>query len=183
LKKLLIYFIIQLLNQMDETIPQSTPKNNSSKFLIPLAVVIIALGIIAFMARGGQRTQDADTDTSPETMTSDNSGDTSETTTDDPQSYKDGTYSATGNYVSPGGAEELDVKITLQNGIITDSEVDSKATRPNSVRFQGLFVSGYKPLIIGKNINDVKLDKVSGSSLAPGGFNDALNEIKQQARS
>jgi uncharacterized protein with FMN-binding domain len=166
---------------MDETNPQSTPKNNSSKFLIPLAVVIIALGIIAFMARGGQRTQDADT--SPDAMTSDNSDNTNETATDDPQNYKDGTYSATGNYVSPGGAEELDVKITLQNGIITDSEVDSKATRPNSVRFQGLFVSGYKQLVVGKNINDVKLDKVSGSSLAPGGFNDALNEIKQQARS
>ena len=35
--------------------------------------------------------------------------------------------------------------------------------------------------IAAKNINEVKLDKISGSSLTPQGFNNALEKIKQQA--
>ncbi len=174
---------------MEETTPQANSRNNNSKLLVPIAVVIIVLGIIAFMARGGQRTQNATTEPTPQAMTPEDTGTQIEPTnqqndnTPNEQTYKDGTYSATGNYVSPGGAEELSVQITLKDGIITAAEVDSKAFRPNSVKFQGMFVSGYKPLVVGKNIDEVQLTKVSGSSLAPGGFNEALNEIKQQARS
>lgn len=163
---------------MEETAPQINSRNSNSKFLIPIAVVIITLGIIAFMARGGQRTQNAATEPTPQTMTPENTDPKT-----DGQAYKNGTYTATGNYVSPGGAEELGVIITLKDGIITEAEVDSKATRPNSIKFQGLFVSGYKPQVVGKNIDEVQLSKVSGSSLAPGGFNEALSEIKEQARS
>jgi uncharacterized protein with FMN-binding domain len=96
--------------------------------------------------------------------------------------YKNGTYSATGDYVSPGGAEQIDVTVTLKNDVITDATVVSKAFRPNSIHYQGLFISGYKALVIGKNIDDVQLDKVSGSSLAPKGFNEALAEIKTEAK-
>ena len=97
--------------------------------------------------------------------------------------YRDGTYEAVGNYVSPGGSEELGVKVTLKNDVITDSSVTPHATRPNSVTFQGIFTENYKSFVIGKNIDEVHLTKVSGSSLAPGGFNDALDKIKSQAKS
>jgi hypothetical protein len=96
--------------------------------------------------------------------------------------YKDGTYTATGDYFSPGGAEQLKVTVTLKNDIITDSSVQSLAFRPNSVNFQGIFVANYKPLVIGKDIDQVQLTKVSGSSLAPKGFNDALAKIKIEAK-
>ena len=39
-----------------------------------------------------------------------------------------------------------------------------------------------KTLVVGKKITDVKLDKVSGSSLTPKGFNDALEQIKTLAK-
>lgn len=97
-------------------------------------------------------------------------------------SYKDGTYMEIGEYMSPGGQEELDVTITLKDGVISDVQVISKAFRPNSVRFQGEFVANYKRQVLGKNIDEVNLTKVSGSSLAPKGFNDAVEKIKTEAK-
>lgn len=96
--------------------------------------------------------------------------------------YKDGTYESKGQYVSPAGPEEIDVTVTLKDNVITDAVVVSEATARNSVRFQGKFVDGFKPFVIGKNINEVHLTQVSGSSLTPKGFDDALEKIKAQAK-
>ncbi len=96
--------------------------------------------------------------------------------------YKDGNYDATGSYVSPGGEEEIEVKVTLKDDVITDATAISKATRPESKNYQGQFVDGFKAQVIGKNINEVNLTKVSGSSLTPKGFNDAISKIKAEAK-
>ena len=96
--------------------------------------------------------------------------------------YKDGMYEQIGNYTSPGGAEQIDVKLSLKNGIITQSTVTSEAVRPKSKFMQGLFIANYKQLVVGKNINDLKLGKVAGSSLTPQGFDDALEKIKAEAK-
>lgn len=96
--------------------------------------------------------------------------------------YKDGSYSAVGDYVSPGGAETVAVSLTLSGGVVTDATVTGQATRPESKNWQGKFISGYKTLVIGKKIDEIALTKVSGSSLTPKGFNDALAKIKVQAK-
>ena len=98
-------------------------------------------------------------------------------------SYKDGEYTQAGDYTSPGGAEQIDVDLTLKNDIIVDAKVTSKAEKPKSKFMQGVFVENYKQYVIGKNINDLKLSKVAGSSLTPQGFNDAVEKIKAQAKS
>lgn len=95
--------------------------------------------------------------------------------------YKDGTYTATGSYMSPGGYEQLGVSITLQNDIITSASVTNMAGDGRSQRYQNMFISSYQQYVVGKNIANVYLTKVSGSSLTPSGFNDALNQIKSQA--
>lgn len=97
-------------------------------------------------------------------------------------SYKDGIYSALGNYFSPGGEEQISVQLTLKNDFVVDAKVESKAFRPNSIKFQGLFISGFKSFVVGKKIDEINLTKVSGSSLTPKGFNDALAKIKLQAK-
>ena len=97
-------------------------------------------------------------------------------------SYKDGTYTVVGNYVSPGGPREIDVTITLNDDIITDSVFVGKATDATSKRFQGEFSDNYKTMVIGKNIDEVSLTKVSGSSLIPKGFMDAVEKIKAEAQ-
>jgi hypothetical protein len=95
--------------------------------------------------------------------------------------YRDGTYTAVGDYRSPAGPETIDVSITLKDDIIVDAVVDANATNKLSIDFQGKFISGYKAMVIGKRLDEVQLDKVSGSSLTPAGFNEALVEIKADA--
>lgn len=97
--------------------------------------------------------------------------------------YKDGTYSAVGDYVSPGGAEQVGVTVTLKDGVIVDSSLRVLAERPISVKMQEQVRDGHKTLVIGKPLDEVKLDKVSSSSLTPIGFNDAIEKIKRQATS
>jgi|GEM_PF-1190236 len=95
--------------------------------------------------------------------------------------YADGTYEARGSYVSPAGAEGVDVSLTLANGIVTDATFASNATNPASVRNQGQFAAGYRQLVVGKPLDELNLRTVNGSSLTPKGFMDAVAKIKVQA--
>ena len=98
------------------------------------------------------------------------------------QVYKDGTYQATGDYVSPGGPESLQLNITLKDDIVMATSAESGANDPTAAQFQDDFIQGYKTFVVGKNVNDIQLSNVSGSSLTPQGFNDALAQIKSQAK-
>jgi len=97
--------------------------------------------------------------------------------------YKDGIYEQLGAYMSPAGQEEIDVKLTLKNGIVIESVVTPKATAPISKAKQNAFAEGYKTSVVGKNINELQLGKIAGSSLTPKGFNDAVEKIKTLAKS
>ena len=96
--------------------------------------------------------------------------------------FKDGTYSSRGIYTTPDNQETIGVTLTIENNIVTEAEVISQGVLSTSKNFQAEFISGYKPMVVGKNINDLKLTKVAGSSLTPKGFNDALAKIKDQAK-
>ena len=97
--------------------------------------------------------------------------------------YKDGTYSVTGSYYSPGGSEEIAVQLTLKNDVIVSADV--QANNPSggtAARYQKIFISNFKPYVIGKKINTVQLDRVSGASLTPHGWNDAVVKIEAEAK-
>ena len=96
--------------------------------------------------------------------------------------YKDGVYSATGSYMSPGGQDQIAVTLTLKGGVITNASVVPTSGDRTSARYEARFVSGYKQYVIGQKISDVYLTNVSGSSLTPIGFNNALTQIKAQAK-
>jgi uncharacterized protein with FMN-binding domain len=96
--------------------------------------------------------------------------------------YKDGTYSAVGDYTYHSGPESITITITLANDIITDTTFKGVPNVAPSQKFMDMFAGGYKELVIGKDIDEVHLDKVSGSSRTPIGFNDALEKIKLQAK-
>ena len=97
--------------------------------------------------------------------------------------YIDGTYSVTAYYDSPAGSEGIGVSVTLKNDIVTSSTVTPMANDRTSSRYQQRFISGYQSYVIGQNIDTINLDVVSGSSLTPIGFNDALAQIKAKAKS
>lgn len=133
--------------------------------------LLVGLIVIAAITLSGCSTQKSSASATPTT-----------TMTTETASYKDGEYDVVGDYVSPGGPETIDVKVTLKDNVITDATVVSEATRPESIEWQTKFVSGYKEQVIGKNINEINLTKVSGSSLTPKGFNDAIEKIKSEAK-
>jgi len=104
------------------------------------------------------------------------------TTATSSSTYKDGTYTATGSYTSPGGNENLMVKLTLSNNVVTASTVQSGANDPTAESYQSIFIGGYKKYVVGKKITDINVSNVSGSSLTSKGFKDALKQIEKQAQ-
>lgn len=96
---------------------------------------------------------------------------------------KNGIYEVVGEYTSPKGPETIGVKITLERGVITASEVTVQAVNETSKRMQGKFKDAYQTEVIGKPISSLDLGVVGGSSLTPNGFEDALKKIVEQAQS
>ncbi|MEV7133088.1 FMN-binding protein [Arthrobacter sp. NPDC093128] len=96
--------------------------------------------------------------------------------------YKDGTYSADGNYVSPNGTETVGVELTLSGGTVSDVNITQHPSNPNTRKFQGEFAGGIKAQIVGKNLDELNVSKVAGSSLTSGGFNEAVEKIKSEAQ-
>jgi hypothetical protein len=95
--------------------------------------------------------------------------------------YTDGDYEATGNYISPNGKEEIDVSVTLAGDVITAVTVTPEATNPTAIQYQTQFADGIAALVVGKDIDDIDVSRVAGSSLTSGGFNEAIEAIKADA--
>ncbi|MDV8146421.1 FMN-binding protein [Arthrobacter sp. B10-11] len=96
--------------------------------------------------------------------------------------YQDGTYSADGNYVSPNGTETVGVELTLSGGTVSDVNITQHPSNPNTRKFQGEFAGGIAAQIVGKKLDELSVSKVAGSSLTSGGFNQAVEKIKSEAR-
>jgi hypothetical protein len=98
------------------------------------------------------------------------------------ESYKDGQFTANGSYLTPGGNESIDVTLTVEDRIVTQATVTQNAISNEAKQFQSQFNSGYQNEVVGKDIDSIRLSRVAGSSLTPGGFNNALEDIKNQAK-
>ncbi len=95
--------------------------------------------------------------------------------------YTDGTYTASGSYQTPESVESIDVTVTLEDGVITTVDVTGDPQRSESARYQSEFIEGIDAEVVGKNIDDISVSRVAGSSLTSGGFNEAIEEIKTEA--
>ena len=96
--------------------------------------------------------------------------------------YKDGRYAASGEYRAPSGPESVNVTLTLKNDIVVDSIVVGTGKNPQTKEKQADFIANYKTYVIGKNISEINLSVVSGSSLTSTGFNAAVAKIKTEAK-
>ncbi|MGW9133481.1 FMN-binding protein [Streptomyces sp. NPDC055681] len=93
--------------------------------------------------------------------------------------YKDGEYSVNGEYGTRGSS--IGVSLTLQNGEISAADITPHATDETSLGLQRRFAEAVPALVVGKDIDDVDLDRVAGNSHTSDGFNDALEKIKAEA--
>ena len=155
-------------------------KSQVTTIVILLATTLIVGG--AIIVTNNQKQNDLQS--SANTISSSESSDvTSATNSSESGSYKAGEYSAKGEYESPGGAQSIVVRLTIQSdGTITDTSAMKGANGRESSEYQDRFISGYKSQVVGKDIDSLSLSGVSGSSLTPQGFNDALDKIKEEAR-
>ena len=147
-------------------------------------IVIVLIGIVASVVIVVNANKDTeDTQASPATS-SQNTTETNNTTTEstDTSTFKDGSYSATGSYLSPGGRESVELTVTIKDGVITDTSITTDAASNDARRYQKLFADNYKEFVVGKKVNGLSLSRVAGSSLTSNGFNDALDEIRDEAK-
>jgi uncharacterized protein with FMN-binding domain len=102
-------------------------------------------------------------------------------TSEQDASYRDGDYTADGQYLAPSGTETIGVDLTITNDIITDVQVTPHATGGNQARFQQKFAGGIAAEIVGKDIDQLAIARVAGSTLTSGGFIAAIDSIKSEA--
>jgi uncharacterized protein with FMN-binding domain len=136
-------------------------------------------------AAGSAQTRSADT--APTTATPGDtappSASTAAATTAAPATrYKNGTYTATGSYSSPGGPEQIGVTLTLANDTISRLSVDTSTASGPAEQFQNQFAEGIDALVVGKRLDQVSVSRVSGSSLTSAGFDKAIATIAAHAR-
>ena len=137
-----------------------------------LRTTVIAIAVAA----AGCATTDTD-------VTTPSTSNTSVATPGSPSSrrsnYADGTYTATGQY--GGLPSSIGVTVTLVDDVITAVTVTPRATDPTSLDYQTRFAQAIPALVVGRNIDEVNLSKVAGSSGTPDGFNAAIQRIKAEA--
>lgn len=95
--------------------------------------------------------------------------------------FRDGTYTVTANYNTPENIESITVTLALNNGIIESSSFTSGAVNGTSRRYSRLFADNYKPFVVGKSIDTLRLGAIAGASLTTIGFNNALVKVREQA--
>jgi uncharacterized protein with FMN-binding domain len=154
---------------------------NTQRAKYPFAI-LTGLTLVGALA-GCSTAADGDTaqDSGSDGGTSTTAPDTTEATT--AGSYSDGEYTESAEYQSPNGTEEVTVTVTLADGVITAVESVGDGDNPNSKRYQTEFADGIADVVVGKNIDEISVDKVAGSSLTSDGFNAAIEKIKADAAS
>ncbi|MEM6997753.1 MAG: FMN-binding protein [Patescibacteria group bacterium] len=160
----------------------NTPK--IAGVLIISAVLII--GVYLAATQLGDDTDTASTATTSSQSVSDNNtaSETSELSDSAPQTtveYADGTYSVAAPYTSPGGAESIEVDVTVSDSQITAVSVEGEAGTPTSEQIQAGFIDAIADAVIGQEIGNAEINKLAGASLTTAAFNNALEDIRADA--
>ncbi len=167
-------------NGMDEA-----TNSRKREIIATVAVLVVIVLIVVGVTLTNKKSDNTVTDTATQDTTASTTPSTTTdiTATTSTAAYKDGSYSATGSYSSPGGRESIAVDVTLKDGTVTAVSAKTNPAQDESEEYQNMFLSAYKNLVVGKKVSDLKLDRVSGSSLTSQGFNSAIEQIRTKAQS
>lgn len=146
------------------------------------AAVVGVAGLLALAGCSGAADAEDATDTGSETGTDADTGTDSDTqSSSSAGGYVDGSYSADGSYQTPETVEQISVTLTLADGVVTDVEVTGDPQARESEQYQGEFIDGIAEEVVGVAIDELNVSRVAGSSLTSGGFNMAVEDVKEQA--
>ncbi|GHD52549.1 hypothetical protein D9V29_14145 [Mycetocola manganoxydans] len=95
--------------------------------------------------------------------------------------YRDGTYTAIGWYGSL--PSHHDVTLTIEDDTVTAVEITTPAEDETSLGYQQRFAAALPQAIVGRNIDELAVDRLAGSSGCSEGFMNALAKIKDDAAS
>lgn len=158
------------------------PASKKREIIAALSVLIVIVVIVAAVVATNKKTTVAATETANKTVSTATTSQVSTTAAVAGSTFKNGDYTATGTYSSPGGNESLTVALTVKDDVVTDSTVTSGATDPEAKEYQSDFISAYKTQVVGKKLADITVSRVAGSSLTSQGFNTALQKIEAAAK-
>ena len=97
--------------------------------------------------------------------------------------YQDGSFTQTGNYMSPEGPETIGVTFTIDNDVVTAMELAIHASDSTSKQHQILVKDAAPSLVVGKNLDEIgAFSKINHASLTTKGFNKAVSAIKVAAK-
>ncbi len=156
------------------TVPTTVRKGSA---LVGIAGLLVLAG-----CAGAADAEENPADTGADSTTSDSGAGDSSTGGDATSgTYADGTYTADGAYQTPETVEEISVTLTIADGVVTEVEVTGDPQAPESRNYQGQFIDGIADEVVGVALDDLDVSRVAGSSLTSGGFNEAVESIKEQA--
>lgn len=96
--------------------------------------------------------------------------------------YQDGQYTATAQYLTPTRIpHDVTVSLTIEDAQVTAAETLFDGDREFSNNHQSWFDQEYKSQVVGVSLDDILLSRTGGASLTTRAFNQALEEIKDQA--
>ncbi len=164
-------------------------RNSRLKLITTVLAVLVVAGVVVLADHfKPQRSGTATNASSPITATAPSStasNSTSQSASDGSSangSLKDGTYTTTSDYQVPHGSEELQVSITLKDGVVTASTVQNSENNFDSAQYQEEFAAAYKSHVVGQKISSLQLGTISGASDTTSAFNDALSQITSKAQ-
>jgi len=95
--------------------------------------------------------------------------------------YKDGTYTASSTFNTPGGFHTIDVTLVIKDDIITDSTFVGNAQNQVSAGYEKRFNEAYKSRVVGQDLRSLSLSVVNGSSVTTQGFMTSVTKIRAKA--
>ena len=170
---------------MYPTKPNNSKQKAVATVLTLLAVVIVTGSVSAYNHKNSASNIAATSPVTPNdtnSQTSTPAASSVSSTNASASNYKDGTYTASSNYFVPPGEESIKVTLTVQSGIVTNSQIVNSENDRESAAYQEEFTSEYKSSVVGKKLSDIQLSYIAGASDTTQGFDDALSQIRNQAQ-
>lgn len=160
-------------------------KKTTTRAAATASLGLIGVSLLSGCGSAVEATEPPETSDAPAVAvpaaSSEPSASTESTTSETASAYADGTYTSTGQYVTPGGVERVEITLDVAGDKITGVQFVGDPQRPESENFQGQFADGIAAEVVGKGLDEVQVDRIAGSSLTSGGFNQALEAIKEEA--